>query len=108
MPPVAAEPAIICMPGKDPGRQVPDDTAVEVFRVSIGEIFVVTRPNEASCSQQPGNDVKAWTGAAPSLGNREYLGLVADQLNRLNNSAVPVADISRLWRAIFWAQDGRA
>ncbi len=108
IPTAAAEPAIICMPDKDPGRPASDHTAVEVFRVSIGEIFILTRPNDASCSLQPGNDAGKRSGASPSLSNREYLGLVADQLDRLNNGAVPVADISRLWRAVFWAQDGQA
>lgn len=103
-----ADTTIICVPGNDPDRPAPDKNTVEIFRINIGEIFVVTRPNDASCSLQPGYEASEGDDAAPSLSNREYLRLVADQLDRINTGAVPVADISRLWRAVFWSRDGQA
>ncbi|PKP86339.1 MAG: hypothetical protein CVT78_13755 [Alphaproteobacteria bacterium HGW-Alphaproteobacteria-17] len=103
-----AEATIMCVRGNGLDRPTSDDSVVEAFRVSLGEIFIITRPNDANCTLQPGNDVNGHGSAPPSLSNREYLGLVAEQLDRLNSEMVPVADLSRLWRAIFWVQDGQA
>lgn len=102
------ETTIVCTSSGDGGRPMPDDGGAEIFRVSIGEVFIMTRPRGASCSVQPGIEAGAPGDDRPSLSNRDYLGLVADYLDRLNNGIVPVADISHLWRAAFWPQGGTA
>lgn len=104
-PHAVSETTIVCIEGSDGGRPMPNDGATEIFRVSIGEVFIMTRPRSASCSIQHGIEAGRPGDGRSSPGSHEYLGLVADYLDRLNNGVVPVSDISHLWRAAFWPQD---
>lgn len=78
---------------------------MQMFRVGMGEVFIAAQPAGVTCAVVGAGDHAA--GPADEdhrLSNKEYLGLVAAQLDQLNNRRVAI-DISLLWRLAFGASE---
>lgn len=102
----AGETTIVCAPSGPTDITGRNDADIEIFRISMGEIFIATRPKGTDCSIRHRVGDVAPVGSDKSTSNSEYLGLVADYLDRLNRGVGPMADISTLWRTVFWPHEG--
>ncbi|MGN7932780.1 hypothetical protein ACTJI5_22170 [Sphingopyxis sp. 22461] len=95
--------AIICATtANDATSTATGGAQLQIFRLSIGEVFIAARPEGVICfagSVQPSGF------AAPGLramSNSEYLGAVAAYLDQLNQADAGAIDIAALWRSAFW------
>ena len=76
---------------------------MQMFRVGLGEVFIAAQPADATCAVVGAGDHEPGAaGEDRPLSNKEYLGLVAAQLDQLNNPRTAI-DISLLWRLAFGA-----
>lgn len=97
---------IVCASNAATPAKTAAGEAMHMFRISIGEVFITPQPAGTVCYVEGG--AAGGPGAAePPMSNKEYLGLVAAYLDRLNTIG-PVADISATWRAAFWPWNDQA
>ncbi len=91
---------------------VPDGTkaadqnksAMTILRMNLGEVYITSEPLGSECILEGATGAALQIKSEEPLSNKEYLGLVADYLDRLNNIQT-VADISGLWKRAFWSYD---
>lgn len=75
---------------------------LQIFRVSIGEVFIAAKPVDATCFA---GDRLTSSDAEPEpaeLSNSEFLGALAAYLDRMNRADAATMDIAALWRSVFW------
>jgi tetratricopeptide (TPR) repeat protein len=75
--------SVVCLADPASAGSGTTGEGVAIFRLSIGEVFVASRPAGTSCSLA----VAMPAGLKPeTMSNREYLGLVAAYLDQLNRA----------------------
>lgn len=93
---------IICTAANGAPLPATGGTQLQIFRLSIGEVFIAAKPEGATCfagNMQPSNLADPGLKA---MSNSEYLGAVASYLDQLNQVDGTEVDIAALWRSVFW------
>ena len=71
---------IVCGQGVASPGKAPERDRMRMFRISVGEVFITSEPEDASCTiDSSGNQP-----ASSAITNGEYLGLVAAYLDHMN------------------------
>lgn len=79
----AAETSILCLADSESRTGQGSRESVALFRINIGEVFVASQPQGTSCHLA----LAVPSGVKPeTMSNKEYLGLVAAYLDRLNQA----------------------
>lgn len=100
--------AIVCTSDNGPSLPPTSPASLQIFRVSAGEVFIAAKPNGATCFIEGGQAAEPETVTALRTANKEYLGLVAAYLERLENHSELGGSIAAIWHAAFWSRDNEA
>ncbi|MBL0915588.1 MAG: hypothetical protein IBJ13_08765, partial [Sphingopyxis sp.] len=86
------------------GAQLPaaGGEQLQIFRVSIGEVFIAAKPADATCFVGGAEPAGPADPGSKAMSNSEYLGAVAAYLDRMNQADAAAMDIAALWRSVFW------
>lgn len=101
---VSGEVSIVC--SKKDGAPA-GEGPMTIFRISIGEVFITAQPAGSNCVVEGATVPETVAATSAPMGNKEYLGLVAAYLDRLN-AMQAAADVSLSWRAAFWSRGDQA
>jgi len=93
---------IMCMSQNGESLSGDGDTPLRIFRINMGEVFIAAKPAGATCFAGDEASTGSPSGGPATMSNKEYLGLVAAYLKRLNEDDARAVDIALLWRATFW------
>lgn len=100
--------SFICtLPGGSDVRGGQSASEMMILRMNLGEVYITSEPRGSECISERSADASEQLDSDRPLTNKEYLGLVAAYLDRLNNFQA-VADISGLWKHAFWSYDDEA
>lgn len=98
---------IMCISKSGESLSAGGDTPLQIFRINMGAVFIAAKPVGATCFADDGELAARFSGNTATMSNKEYLGLIAAYLERLNEGDTGAVDIAILWRAAFW-HDGEA
>jgi len=100
--------AIVCTSDDGPSPPPTDAVSLQIFRVSAGEVFIAAKPNGATCFIEGVQAAVPETATALPSSNKEYLGLVAAYLERLETHSEQGGSIAAIWHAAFWSRGNEA
>lgn len=76
--------SVVCATGGTGAAPTPSGGTMAIFRLNIGEVFITSRPDGSNCHIDGGADTDAPTPQLTAMSNKDYLGLVAAYLDRVN------------------------